>query len=91
LSAVPVDCDSMIDSPGIAAWIAQAGFWMLMALAWASGEVRLKGTVTFLGLWVAGFIGLAHLPYGAALFPPFVALLDITLVLVIFKGDIRLT
>jgi len=80
----------MIGSAGVAAWVAQAAFWMLMVLGWACGEVGLMGTSAFIGLWLAGSIGLPHLPYGAALVPPFIALLDIGLVIVIFKGDVRL-
>jgi hypothetical protein len=30
------------------------------------------------------------MPYGAALFSPAVAVLDIALVLILFKGDVRL-
>lgn len=47
--------------------------------------------VAFLVLWFAGFYGLPYLPYGAAMFSSFVALLDIALVLLIFRGDVRLT
>jgi hypothetical protein len=42
-------------------------------------------------LWLAGFLGLPYFTYGATLFSPFVAVLDIALVFIIFKGDIRLT
>jgi hypothetical protein len=42
-----------------------------------------------LALWAAGLYGLPYIPYGAALFPPYVAFLDVALVLVIFKGDVR--
>jgi hypothetical protein len=34
---------------------------------------------------------LAHVPYGAAMFSSFVAALDIALVRVVFKGNVRLT
>ena len=40
-------------------------------------------------LWVAGFIGLRSVLYGM-LFNPFVAILDIALVFVLLKGDVRL-
>ena len=45
----------------------------------------------FLCLWVAALFGLPYVPYGAALFSSFVAVLDIVLVLVIFEGDVPLT
>jgi hypothetical protein len=86
-----VQSDIVIGSPGIAAWVAQAAFWMLLVLGWVFGELQVKVTLTFLGVWIAALLGLPHVPHGAALFPSLVALLDIALVLVIFKGDIRLT
>jgi len=44
-------------------------------------------------VWVIGAVGLPHVPYepAHAMFPSFVAVLDIALVLMIFKGDVRLT
>jgi hypothetical protein len=50
-----------------------------------------RGVVVFLALWAAGLYGLPYLPNGAALFSSFVAVLDIGLVFLIFKGDVRLT
>jgi hypothetical protein len=81
----------MIDSPAVAAWVAHSAFWALLVLGWALGELRLTATLSFAGVWLAGFTGFPHLPYGAALFPPFVALLDIALIFVVFQGDVRLT
>lgn len=81
----------MIGSPGLAAWIAHLAFWALIAWGWAAAELRTKGLVIFLLLWLAGFIGLPYAPYGAALFSSYVALLDVVLVLVIFKADLPIT
>jgi hypothetical protein len=81
----------MIGSAAIAAWIAQAAFWGLLAFGWATGELQARGRVVFLVLWFAAFFGLPYLPYGAALFSSFVAALDVALVLIIFKGDITIT
>jgi hypothetical protein len=78
-----------MDSVGVAAWIAQAAFWTLAALGLFSGELTLRRLVVFLSLWLAGLFGLPYFPYGAALFSPFVAALDIVLVFMIFKGDVR--
>jgi hypothetical protein len=65
------------------------GFWILLAVGWRLGELQVKGTAIFALLWLAGFVGsLLFVP--AALFPPYVAMLDIALVLIIFKGDITL-
>lgn len=78
-------------SPAIAAWIAHLAFWGLLVYGWAWGELGPRGIIVFLLLWVAGLYGLPFLPYGAALFSSFAAVLDIALVFLIFKGDVRLT
>jgi hypothetical protein len=54
------------------------------------GGLHLKGTAIFLLLWLAGFAGSRFVLYGM-LFTPYVAVLDIALVFVIFKSDVRLT
>ena len=69
--------------------IALWGFWILLGAGWVSGELRVKGTALFLLLWLAGFVGSGFVLQGT-LFTPYVALLDIALVFVIFKGDVRL-
>jgi hypothetical protein len=47
----------------------------------------------FFLVWLAGLFGLPYVPYepAHAMFSAFVAALDIALVFVIFKGDLRLT
>jgi hypothetical protein len=77
-------------SVGIAAWIAHATFWVLLAYGWFWGELGLKGLGVLILLWLGSLFGLPFVPYGAGLFSPFVAILDIALVFTIFKGDIRL-
>lgn len=78
-------------STAIGGWIAHAAFWALMLLGAISGELRAKPAGTFLILWLAGLAGLQYIPYGAGLFASFVAVLDVALVLIVFKGDVRLT
>ena len=80
-------------SSAIGAWIAQAAFGGLLVYGWALGELTLKRIAVFLLLWVALRIGIAYVPYepAGAMFPSFVAVLDIVLVFIIFKGDVRLT
>jgi hypothetical protein len=68
--------------------IAVCGFWILLGAGWFLGELHLRSIAIFVVLWVAGLF-LLRLVNGA-LFLPFVALLDIVLVLVVFKGDVRL-
>jgi len=65
------------------------GFWILLAAGWMSGELQWRGTTVFLLLWLAGFVGSRFVLYGT-LFTPYVAVLDIDLVFIIFKGDVRL-
>ena len=74
---------------GCFGWFVGLVFWGL--LYYGRYNLRPKWTWTFALLWLAA-LGLGWLIPGAAAFVmPFVALLDITLVLVIFQGDIRLT
>jgi len=58
---------------------------------WVSNELDYKRVVAFLLVWTAALYGLPYLPYGGAMFSPAVAVLDIALVFLIFKGDVRLT
>ena len=78
-------------SASIAAVIAHLAFWLLLAYGWFWDEIGPRGIALFLLLWLAGMIGLRFVAQGDALFPSFVALLDIALVFLIFKGDVRLT
>jgi hypothetical protein len=78
-------------SPAIAALFSQAAFWGLLLYGWACDGLSPRGLVVFLLLWLAGLIGLLYVPYGAALFSPFVGVLDIALVFVVAKGDVRIS
>lgn len=69
--------------------VAHIVFWLLLPLGWFFDEISGRGVVVFLALWAAGMFGLPYLPYGAALFSTYVAILDIALVFLIFKGDVR--
>jgi len=80
----------MIGSATIGAWIALGLFWLLLGFAWAFGELSLRGRLVFVGLWLASNLTLRA--WNASdFFPSVVALLDVVLVLIVFKGDIRLT
>jgi hypothetical protein len=78
-------------SPAVAALIAHLAFWTLIIYGYAVGELRSKGVTVFVLLWLGGRLGLPYVPHGAAMFSSFVAALDIALVFVIFKGDVRIT
>jgi hypothetical protein len=78
-------------SASIAAWIAHVTFWLLLGCGWFWDELGLRGVGIFLVLWLAGLFVLPLTPVGGALFPSFVAILDVALVFLIFKGDLTLT
>ena len=76
---------------GLAALIAHLSFWVLLPFGWFFEEIGPRGLIVFLGLWLAGLAGLQLIPYGELLFSSWVAMLDIALVFIIFKGDVRLS
>ena len=77
-----------MDSVGFAGLIGHAAFWALLAIGWFIDELGPRAIAVFLVLWMGGYLGLPHLPNGAALFAPFVAALDIALAFAVFKGDV---
>ena len=81
----------MVGTPVVAALLAHVCFWVLLAYGWFWQEIRLRGIVVFVVLWLAGFYGLSLAPNGGVMFPAYVAVLDIVLVLMIFRGDLALT
>lgn len=78
-------------APAIAAWLSHAAFWGLLSWGVALGELSRTQGVVFLLLWVAGRVGLSYVPYGPALFSSYLAILDIALVILVFKGDVKLS
>ena len=70
--------------------VAHIVFWLLLPVGWFFDEVSGRTVVVFLALWAAGLLGLPYLPNGSALFTTYIAVLDIALVFMIFKGDLRL-
>lgn len=79
-------------SSGIAALVAQVAFWTLLAWAWYDDDLGTRGVTGLVAAWIAGWLGLPVLTYQAEyLFSSYVALLDIFLVFVVFKGDVRLS
>ena len=82
----------MTGSQAIGAWIAQLAFWVLLVLGLGYRELRKRGGALFVALWVAGYVGLPRLSWFGGLFvTSYVAVLDIVLVFIVFKGDVRLT
>jgi hypothetical protein len=77
-------------SIAVAGWVALIGFWFLLIYGWAFGELHSPGITVFLLLWAFARFGLPL--FGAGGFSiTFVAILDIALVFIIFKGDVPLT
>ncbi|HEX3702393.1 MAG TPA: hypothetical protein VHU82_03625 [Vicinamibacterales bacterium] len=76
----------------IGAWVAHIAFWILLAQGLLSGELSTRGCAGFVVAWLAALVGLPFVPYAPAhaMFPSVVAILDIALVFVVFKGDVRI-
>jgi hypothetical protein len=77
----------MMSSVGVAAWIAHITFAVVLLLGW--GELG-RSRVIFPLLWLAGYVAQSYVPYGPSLFPPYVAVMDIVLVFMVFQGDVSL-
>jgi hypothetical protein len=88
----------MIGSPVFAWYITQAAFFLLIAVALWRRELSATAIAIFLVLWVLGFFAFAMGGYvrgglftgGGGMFAGYVAVLDIALVLAIFKGDVKI-
>jgi hypothetical protein len=71
-------------------WFALVLFWLLLVWSWVFDEMGHLGRAVFVALWVAS--NLALRAWNASdIFPSIVALLDVILVLIVFKGDVRMT
>jgi hypothetical protein len=84
------DAVPMVGSPAVAGWIAQLAFWVLLTLGAYFEELGRKAAVLFVVLWAIGYFGLPRLSYGAFV-APYTAVLDIALVWLVFKRDVRLS
>ena len=80
----------MVGSAGLAAWMAQIAFWVLLLIGVGSGELGRKGGAFFAALWMLGCVGFQFVPSGGMLLTPYLAIVDIGLGVVIFQGDVRL-
>jgi hypothetical protein len=79
-----------MSSTGLASLVAHVAFWLLLVCGWLTEDLSPRAAALFVFAWLAGLFLLPYAPYGTALFSPAVAVLDIALVLTIFKGDVRL-
>jgi hypothetical protein len=82
-----------MESPAVAAWIAHLVFWGLLVYGRVSGALTATRIAVVIVLWIAAFVGFPFIAYAPAraTSSSFVAVLDIALVLMIFKGDVRRT
>jgi len=67
--------------------VAHIVFWILLVLG--ARERGLRFGLVFVGLWLAGYFVTQSSMTGAFLFGSWVAVLDIALVLIVLKGDLR--
>ncbi|MGC4083208.1 MAG: hypothetical protein QM736_14140 [Vicinamibacterales bacterium] len=81
----------MLGSASVAAVVAQVAFWALLGVGVVSRELGARGTTIFIVLWACGTGVLEHLLNAELLMTPYLAVLDIALVLIIAKGDVRLS
>ena len=82
----------MAGSAGAAALIAQVAFWAILGIGLTSRELRPRSAVIFALLWAVGMFGLPRLSETGSLFvTSYVAVLDIVLAFVVFKGDVPLS
>jgi hypothetical protein len=77
-------------SAAIGGLIAHAAFWILLVRGYVSDEIGVRGCAIAIALWTIGYFALPRLPY-APPFGTYIAIIDIALVFLIFKGDVRLT
>jgi len=76
----------------IPAVVAQLAFWVLLVVGLLYGQLNKITASTFVGLWLVGSIGLPRVAWWASsLVTSWIAILDIVLVFMVFKGDVRLT
>ena len=72
------------------ALVPQVLFVILLAAGWYLGRLWGRRIVTFVALWLAGAVTVSLFPQIAPAFTAWIALLDIALVLIVFKGDVRI-
>ncbi len=65
-------------------------FVVLILIGIWQGELSIKRALVFVGIWVLAVVGFALLGLSGFLLVPVEVVLDITLILMIFGGDIRI-
>lgn len=79
-------------SIAVGSLIARLAFPTLLVLGWLRGELRVTNAAAFVVPAAAAYVLLPRLTAGGnALVTSVLAVLDIALVFIVFKGDIRIT
>jgi hypothetical protein len=82
----------MSGAPVVAAFICHIVFWAVVLLGAFSDALRPRSAITFVVLWSIGYFVLPRMfAVGDVVSIPFVSLVDVVLVLTVFKGDLRLS
>ena len=79
-----------VGSPAVAAFIAHAVFWALLVYGRIVRELSPRAAVIFLVLWLVAGFGGGFRPFWLP-FSSCVAMLDVALVFVVARGDVRLS
>jgi hypothetical protein len=74
-----------IGSAAIASWIAHLTFVVLVIRVWR--ELRPRIAIVFALLWLAGYFGFPWILYGEPWFMPYVAVLDVTMLMMLNHND----
>ena len=64
-------------------------FWVLLGAGWWLAELSNRQIAIFIALWLVTITVVSSLPGGGLWMTAVVALTDIALILMVFKGDIR--
>jgi hypothetical protein len=75
---------------GLGELIVQAVFWAALGIGWFADELSTRAALIFMILWATGYTMAAYAPQGGFLFMSFLAVLDLVLVAMVFKENIRL-
>ena len=66
-------------------------FWILIIWGWAADGFTLATRITFLALWIAGYVLFPYIPNGGWWFAPYVAILDIVMIFIVIRDNARLS
>jgi hypothetical protein len=79
-------------STGLGSLVAVLAFPILLLVGWMRGELGPRGTMLFVILGLSVWVALPRfVPNGHSFITPALALIDIALVLAVFKGDVRIS